>query len=228
MKLILSVLLTLVVIVALLVKKLRAHIGAIMVSYAIIMIGLFCFYNYRTADIILPFYKPVNQAFYQNDFIKDGEYTDAALWYILRDKTVIIPFSADFEGVGEDSFNDVWLSGKITDTNYENIFSKNGARVERIHADTFWVPDEHKDEFKKLGYLNDALRYSFMYNDFTSEFGNAFYYYWAYSTQSAPIELFLNIDDIDKDDVYYLMFDENVNLYLTSENYYDWNCDNND
>lgn len=222
MKLILSVLLTLVVIAALLVKKLRAHIGTIMVSYAIIMIGLFCFYNYRTAGIILPFYKPVNQSFYQTDFIEDGEYPDAALWYILRDKTIVIPLAADFSDVDVNSF-DGWLSGEIININYENIFTKNGAKVIKIDEANKLVPSEHIGDFENLGYINDALRYSYMHNDLTSEYGNGFYYYWAYSTQSEPTKLFLNINDIDKDDVYYLMFDENLNLYLTSENYYDWN-----
>jgi len=221
MKIALSVGLTLVVIIALLIKPLRKYKWKIMAGYAICVILLFVFYNYRTIGLILPFYRPTNQMFYQSDYVATKEYPDAFLPYLLKDKEVVVPTTLSWDESKKETY-DHWQSGGMLYMNIINILSENGAKVSK--EDYFYIFDQEKfqDELTDIGYLNDTFRYSFFYNDLESEYGNGFYYYWAYSASTTPFELYVSKKDVESCDRMYLMFNiEGNKLYLVSEAIYD-------
>ncbi|HOO29127.1 MAG TPA: hypothetical protein PLU43_11740, partial [Lachnospiraceae bacterium] len=66
-------------------KQYKKHILG---GFVIVMILLSFIYNIRTLSLIVPFYYPVNQTFYQPGFLENGEYPDSFLPLLLNGKTV--------------------------------------------------------------------------------------------------------------------------------------------
>ena len=221
MKIALSLMVTILVIIALIIKPLRKYKWTIMAIYGFAVIVLFVFYNYRTRDLILPFYKPVNQMFYQDDYIKTKEYPDAFMPYLLKGKEVVVPTLVTWDEDKKETY-DHWQSGGMLYMNMVNIFEENGAMVSWKEYNFFLDQEKYEDEIIELGYLNDTFRYSFFYNDIECEYGNGFYYYWAYGANSIPFELLICKRDIETADKLYLMFNSTGDmLYLVSESVYE-------
>lgn len=217
MKIILSLSLTAAVLVLLLVKKLKPYRSKIICFYGLAVAGLFAFYNYRTADLILPFYHPENQMFYQPEFLETGEYTDALLPYIVKGKTVhmydyYMDMDADFNNI------DVWNSGQMGVLDIKNIMEENGAKVIMMSDDPEYLTSEQTERLcENAGFLNDTFRYSYFYNNLDSEYGNGFYYYWFYSASRKPFSLLMDIEGIREADDLYFLTDESGNMVLMSE-----------
>ena len=221
MKIILSLALTIAVIAALLIKPLKKHRWKIMACYGLFTVALFIFYNARTLDLILPFYKPQSQTFYQSDYADTKEYPDALLPYILKDKEVVVPTLLTWDEANKESY-DHWQSGGMLNMNTVNILTENGAKVTKEDYLFILDPEALENELIELGYLNDTFRYSFFYNDLESEYGNGFYYYWAYGASSIPFELYICPKDLKEADRLYLMYDaEGDTMYLISDSVYE-------
>lgn len=221
MKIALSALVTILLIIALFIKPLRAHRWKIMTAYALSVIFLFAFYNYRTINLILPFYQPKNQMFYQKEYTDTKEYPDALLPYLLNGKEVAIPSQLKWDESVMETY-DHWQNGGMLNMNIYNILSENGAKVD--FEDYLYIIDREifEKELSELGYLNDTFRYSFFYNDIQSEYGNGFYYYWSYGASTQPFELLVWPDGIKEASKLYLMFDyEGNKLYLISSEVYE-------
>lgn len=221
MKLILSLAVTICVIVALLIKPLRRHIWAVMGMYSILVICLFAFYNYRTKDLILPFYTPTNQMFYQTEFAttEDGVYPDALLHYLVNGKTVYLPKYVCWEGIDIES-DEVWNNGQMMCINLVNILKSCGAEVVNEDNSELANVDAFGDKITNLGYLNDTFRYSFLYNDLTSEYGNSFYYLWFYGASKEPFRLYVYGDGIQETDELVLLMDTNLDIFLIPKDKY--------
>lgn len=217
MKIALSIALTAVIIVLLCIKKLKPYRGRIIALFGVGTVILFAIYNYKTADLILPFYHPVNQNFYQPEFVSTGEYTDALLPYIVKGKTVnMYDYSMDIDS--DLNSIDSWNSGKMIFADLRNILEENGATVNRISGYPTYVTKEKLDElFVNAGFLNDTFRYSYFYNNLNSEYGNGFYYYWFYSVNLEPFCLYVNPEGIESADEFYLVSDDSGNLCLMTE-----------
>lgn len=220
MKIALAIIVTIFALIGITVKPLRAHRGKIMAAYAVMVIFLFAFYNYRTKELILPFYKHNNQMFYQSRFADTGEYPDALLPYVLKGKTIVIPNIVKWDDSIKETY-DFWQNGDMINMNLYNIFTESGARVE--FGDYIYLLDKERQEkdMTRLGFLNDTFRYSYFYNDLESEYGNGFYYYWFYGANAVPFEIALCEDGFVDADTLYVLFDENGSLNLVSQAYYD-------
>lgn len=220
MKILLSAFVTIFVIIALCIKPLRVHKWKIMAAYAVLVIFLFAFYNVRTKDLILPFYKPTNQMFYQREFVDTKEYPDALLPYVLNGKKVILHRLMVWDKEDEETY-DIWQKGGMFNLNLDNIIKENGGSIERTDYYVLFDPKLIESDVDELGYLNDAFRYSFFYNDIQKEFGNSFYYYWSYGVSASPMELYIS-KDFENADTFYLMIDINDGnkYYLVSEEVY--------
>lgn len=219
MKIILAGTITLLVVLALLVKRLRKYKWGIMGAYLVGVIALFAFYNYRTLDLILPFYHSSNQLFYQKEFVEAGEYPDSLLPYIFEGKNVYLPNYIYWNEDTIDSY-DAWNNGEILCMNIEKILTSSGANV--IYSECGdKIKDEQKQLFEDLGYLNDTFRYSFFYNNLESEYGNAFYYYWYYGANSAPIKMYVCAHDLESAEDLMILFDKEMGFYLIAKDYYE-------
>lgn len=219
MKIALSLVLTIIVLAAIVIKPLWRFRWKIMAGYAFAMIILFTFYNYRTINLIIPIYHPLNQMFYQSEFAEEGEYPDALLAYILQDRNVVLPAYAAWDDSNIDS-EEAWKDGNILCMNIENILKESGANV--YYSDMKYVIEEsEKEYFEDFGYLNDTLRYSYLYNNLETEYGNGFFYYWFYGASTQPMKLYVCTNNMDEDDTLYLLFDGGFNFYLVSSQFYE-------
>ena len=162
MKIILSAIITIVLLVGLFIRPLRKHRWKILAGYAVAVAALFAFYNYRTLDLILPFYRPVNQMFYQEEFMESGEYVDAIIPYLTKDKTIYFPQYLNFDIAEEiKESNELWSSGSSLGMDLKNILAENGANV--ILADTGYGYDSTNrdmaefvsENFDDMGYINE-------------------------------------------------------------------------
>lgn len=217
MKIALSIALTAVIIVLLCIKKLKPYRGHIVCLFGIGTIILFAVYNYKTADLILPFYHPVNQTFYQPEFVSTGEYTDALLPYIVKGKTInMYDYTMDIDS---DLNNmDSWNTGTMLLADIRNILEENGATVNRMSDYPVFVTQEKVEElFENVGYLNDTFRYSYFYNNLNTEYGNGFYYYWFYSVSDEPFCLYVATEGIRESDELYMLTDKSGNWCLMSK-----------
>lgn len=219
MKIILAAAITILALVALSIKKFKNYRWIIMAAYMAGVIILFAFYNYKTIDLILPFYHPDNQMFYQKEFAEDGEYPDAILPYVLNGKNVYLPSYIYWMEETIDS-EESWKNGQMLSMNIENVLTNCGASV-IYSAETIKINEEQAKSFEEFGYLNDTFRYSFLYNNLTGEYGNGFYYYWFYNANAAPIRLYVCTQQLEESEDLYLLFDSSLGCYLISKDYFE-------
>lgn len=222
MKIALSLGLTFVVVVLLLIKSLKKYRGKIVFFYGCAVAALFAFYNIRTADLILPFYHPTNQMFYQPEFFEEGLYPDSLLPYLLKGKTIhISDYGVDLDG-DLNSFY-AWVEGRFMMKDMINIFEEFGADVEISTEDENNVLAERLSLDKSqalcadFGGMNDTFRYAFFHNDLETEFGNGFYYYWFYSSSMKPFNLLIDPEGIEEAADLYVLKDDNDNMVIVSE-----------
>lgn len=147
-------------------------------AVTILMSGL---YNIRTLNRLLPFYQPVNQAFYQPEFLKKGDYPDSLLINLFKDKTVYVKNDKYYVQDAE-QHNKHFMYAYYHVQSMQFFLDSAGAGLIRDdEMNEINLPEEQRDrDFEVLGNTNDMFRYCFMYNDFTEEAGNYFSYYWYY------------------------------------------------
>lgn len=199
-------------------------------AVTILMSGL---YNIRTLNRLLSFYRPVNQVFYQPEFLETGDYPDSLLINLFKGKTVYAKndkyYVPDAEQHGKNFMYAYYHVQSIQ-------FFLESADAELIRDDdmnNISLPAEQRDrDFEVLGNTNDMFRYCFMYNDFTEEAGNYFSYYWYYYEYLKTIRAYMNtgkdangetIFDADELVVMWNTIDgvEEEDIYIMTKEYYD-------
>ncbi|MCR5508354.1 MAG: hypothetical protein K6F34_06690 [Lachnospiraceae bacterium] len=150
-------------------------------------------YNIRMLDSLMPSFRPVNQTFYQPSYAEEGEYPDALLAILFKDRNVYVKN----DRCGEHGYGErYWLYKHYHAANMQWFLSAVDANV---------IPDDELNDiniaeelalndFSELGRANDMFRYIFMYNDLKEEWGNYFYYYWYYYEHLDTIKVYLEAD----------------------------------
>ena len=207
-------------------KKQRALIFGIFTACVIVLNLL---HSVRILDLIMPFYRPVRQTFYQEEFLEKGEYPDAILPLIIAGRDVYVKddrISWDDLG-GREPENVYWLYIYYHAQNALNWLGYSGAGVisDGSLNDAF-VGSGLKSDFEELGIINDMFRNTCMLNDFWEELGNYFYYYWYYAGLCDEMHVYLNTDGLKEADRLVLLWqsdngDESEDLYLMSYDYYE-------
>ncbi len=232
MKIIIAVVLTLGVLVALHIPKLKRRKGLVLAIYAVAIILVFCVYNFRTMRNIIRSYHPTNQSLYQPEFTKGGEFSDAFLEEFLRDKTVFTPndtYVTDYNaGPDFDSLTGhYWLYYYYHAVNMWSFLELAGADVIKDSSlNNTEFSDEQKAHYKDLGSANDMLRYIFPFSPYSEEWGNAFYHYWFYSTFIGDSRVYICTEDItDAEELVVIWQQEpeydTESYYIAEKNYYD-------
>lgn len=219
MKIILSATITFITFALLLTKKGKENRWKVLAGYALCVIALFVFYNIKTADLILPFYRPTNQLFYQPEFLEEGEYTDSLLPYVVGGKTIHLPSYILDELPGKESA-EAWQTGEMFCLNIFEVMKNCGAKTVIDEDNNFSMNIGEASDFEDIGYLNDAFRYSFLYNNSTEKYGNSFYYYWFYGDNFAPFKMYLYKDGLMENDELYLLVGSDRSLYLMPHEVY--------
>ncbi len=159
---------------------------------AAIIVALNVYYNAGTFKDVMSFISPVNQTFYQTDFLESEEYPDALLMPLFKDKTV---------RAKNDIYTIEEAEGEGKDFMYSYYHAKNIHRFIKAAGGTLQKDDGLNDvnlstkavadDFAPLGIANDMFRYMFMYNDGTDWTDNYFSYYWYYNEHLSPIKAYL-------------------------------------
>ncbi len=234
MKVIFVAALTVTACVLLLMK--RSYKRQILVAYFCIIAAFSVYYNIKLLPAMpdISFNRPFMQTFYQKAFLNTGEFPDSLLPLILKGKTVYTKNDPmDFEEA--DAMGKNWLYGYYHVKNAVNYLKLVRAKVECDEGmnGTMVTDLQIREDFHRLGPSNDMFRYSFVCNDFWEELGNAFTYYWYYSTHLSETEVFINIgtdkngEDINTSKELVMLWDspmgpkEEENIYIMTKAYYE-------
>lgn len=233
MRAIVTIVLTVIAIICLILKK--EYRGIIIGCYVGLMIVFGIFYNYRTIDNIIKFYKPYEQTFYQNEYIENGEYPDALLSVFFGDKTVYTKDDKYFLVLIEKEQKN-WLYAYYHRNNPINFMRAMGAEVfdEKEFNYTFISDQNIADDFDNLGVANDMFRYCFMYAEQDEYVWNYFNFYWYYYEYLDDIYVFMETTPDSKgetpftSDTLMVLWDtpkdhERENMYIMTKTYYDDN-----
>lgn len=165
----------------------------VIAGFAVIMMLMSVLYNIRLLGKLLPFYRPLNQTFYQTDFLKNGEYPDSLLMLLFKGKTVYLK---DDAVPSSDTHGRHWIYGYYHLHNVEWFLECMDAKPVLDDGMNDIILDDAKigNDFEELGITNDMFRNSFMYNDMEGEWGNYFYYYWYYYERLDTIRAYMNVN----------------------------------
>lgn len=232
-KMLIAVALALCVVLLLIIPKTKKYRTHILIAFAGICAVLGAAQTFRNASLILPFYHPNNQTFYQPEFAAEGTYPDAILQLLVKGKTVYIKDDLDDYLAGHSKnaettsyFDDwkYWMYQYYHQTNLTDFLTASGATV--IAADEYndsTISGEKADDFELLGYTNDLNRYLFPLSNLNEEWSNSFFYYWYYSSYLPLSEVYVMGDDINKTKELVILSDdkENETWYVMTKDYYD-------
>lgn len=179
-------------------KLLKKNKNLILMLFLTSVIIISAFFMLRDIGSLNDYIRPLNQLFYQEEFLEDGIYADAILPIMVKGKTVYTKddiFVPDFDMDGEP----VW-EPQINKINYgintENLLKEFGARTIRDKSlNDVTVPDSLKSEFEDLGYANDMLRFSGAAGYYTEEYGNFFHHYYLYTAHGSPLHIYIHQDE---------------------------------
>lgn len=224
MKYIAVAVLTIAVVVLLRWKK--EYRGYVLTGFVIAMIMLSFVYNVRVLPSIVPFYRPINQTFYQTEFLEKGEYPDSFLPLLLKGKTVYTKDDrVTLDQAVAEGKNFVYAYYHNENAiNYMELME--ASVIPDAELNDARVSEAQMEKFADLGYANDMFRYSFLLNDFWEELGNYFTYYWYYSDYLPEIHVYLNAEGMEEADTLVVLWDGNAeneaeNLYIMTEAYYE-------
>ena len=158
---------------------------------AVLMSGLY-YYRLFSVKQLIPFYRPVNQTFYQTEFLEKGEYPDSLLMLLFKDKTVYAKDDAYLLADAEKHNKYFMYAYYHAKSMYFFLEYAQAALIKDPGMNDHMVGNSVLEEdFTELGNVNDMFRYCFMYNDFTEEAGNYFSYYWYYYELMGPLKAYL-------------------------------------
>lgn len=235
MKILIACVLTVAAVVLLHIPGLRKKKGVILALYAVGMILFFVMYNSRTLSRIIRFYHPTGQTMYQPEFFESKEYPDAFLEEYLKGKTVYTP-DDDYEVRDDidvnnfhrfDSYKNYWLYYYYHAKNMWNYLDFCGAKVVKDGSlNGVTISDEQKAYYEDLGPANDMLRYTFPLTEYNGEWGNAFYFYWFYSTFIQDSRIYVCPQGLERETELVLIWQDEGGhdtecYYLASKKYYD-------
>ena len=234
MKLLLVMAVTVLVITLMFLPATKKYRGRILIGFGVCALLLSAAQTLRTASLMLPFYSPREQSFYQKEFADEAMYPDALLQLVVKGRTVYIKDDLDdymrenrytYDN-GESFYPDgkYWTYIFYHQVNFQEFLEAAGANV--VAADEYnsdYIDEEHAADFKLAGHTNDMNRYLFPLSERGEEWSNSFYYYWYYSTYLGEMNLYVNTDGLSEADEIVILWDdkENETWYVMSRDYYD-------
>lgn len=212
--------------VAVLLRWKKEYKGYVLTGFVIAMIFLSFVYNTRVLSSTVPFYRPINQTFYQTEFLEKGEYPDSFLPLLLKGKTVYTKDDrVTLDQAVAEGKNFVYAYYHNENAiNYMELME--ASVIPDAALNDAGVSEELMEDFTDLGYANDMFRYTFLCNDFWEELGNYFTYYWYYFEYLPEIHIYLNEEGMEEADTLVVLWDgdaenEAENLYIMTKAYYE-------
>lgn len=224
MKLVSVAIVSVAVLILFRIPALKQHKGKIIAGYACALILLSVAIDVKTLNLMLPFYTPTDQVFYQPEFLEEGIYPDAIIPYIVEGKTVYTkndPVNSRQEAMdmGYD-----WVYAYFHMHNIVDYLKTVGASVvSKEDYNDILINDKQKECFTDFGYTNDMFRYMFNLNDIKEEWGNSFYFFWYYCNHAGESRVYICTEGIKDCDEIMLIWqgEEAEDIYIISKDYYE-------
>lgn len=221
------------VIAGILIRLKSKYRNLILICFCVVMLIMSGLYNVKLLGKLLPSFKPVNQTFYQPEFLEKGEYPDSLLMLLFKGKTVYVKDDEYYIPAAEQhgkTFMYAYHHSRdiFRFLDYAGAMAIHDKNVKEVAIDK----DLAERDFEELGITNDMFRYCFMYNLISDEPGNYFSYYWYYYEYLKTIKAYINIAPdkngetvFDSDELMILWntFDgvEEEDIYIMTKAYYD-------
>lgn len=186
-------------------------------------------YTYTHTESILKSRQPFNQTFYSDEYIETGEFPDAFLRLLLKDKKVYVKndriILEDAEAKGY-----YWLYAYYhVDNMIHYLNSVHADVIEDESLNDKELSEDKAGKFERLGYLNDLLRNTVMYTQFDNDCGNYLFYLWYYRELCDTSYIYLNPESLDEDELVLIWQKrsdtdvETEDMYLCGKQYYEEN-----
>lgn len=223
------------VVTGLLIRIKREYRDKILLCFGVLIVLMSGLYNVRLLNKLLPVFRPVNQTFYQTEFLENGEYPDSLLLLLFKGKTVYVKndeyLLSDAENHGKYFLYAYHHSKDICwFLDYAGATVVRDKNVAEVPMDKMRI----ESDFEELGITSDMFRYCFLYSDIPDEPGNYFSYYWYYYEDLKAIKAYMNISPdgngktvFDSDELMILWNTvddvEEEDIYIMTRDYYDNN-----
>lgn len=204
--------------------------------FALGVIGVNLLYNLRSLAGIYPLYHPDTQARYVEQFMEDGEYADALLQLLVKDKEIRVHDLGDpyehpvytyyEEGDPHVKYAVAHDPKYYYGRDYVRFFEEFAGSVsvdETLATKESFDFSVFRDEssMTRIGYSNDMARYTFLINQDEIEQASYFWYDYVYRGESETMYIYLE-NDISADDTSLVaLWDTENNLYIMSREHYD-------
>ncbi len=164
----------------------------ILAILGVIVIVMNLFYNARIMDKIISFAKYTNQTVYNQEYAERGEYPDALLIRLFKDRTVYVKNDVFTVEESEDSGRHYMYMYHHAKDMQNYVEGSGGTVIKSDDMNDVTLEDQKiREDFYDLGPANDMFRYSFMYNGGKGWTRNYFSYYWYYSEYLKEIHVYL-------------------------------------
>lgn len=227
------VIIGLALIAGILIRIKREYKNRILLCFGVLIVVMSGLYNVRLLNKLLPVFRPVNQTFYQTEFLENGEYPDSLLMLLFKDKKVYVK-DEEFLLYQVEEQHKFFLYAYYHAKDVYSFLDYAGASTIRDDKMNGIMVDEDRlaEDFTELGITNDMFRYCFMYNDIQDEPGRYFNYYWYYYELLDTIRAYMNIMpdsngetvfDADELVILWNTVDgtEEEDIYIMTKDYYD-------
>lgn len=208
--------------------KLKKHRVAILLG-GISFMALICgAYGYSRSEGILKTIKPINQTFYNNEFLETGEFPDAFLRLYFKDKNVYVK-DDEITMAHAEYLGYSWMYAFYHAKDMKNYLDSVGARViPDENMNRAKVTEEIAEDFENLGYTSDLLRNTVMYTKTENDCGNYLFYQTYYREMCDTSYIFLNTESLKDTDELVLLWQhrlgsslETEDMYLMGKDYYE-------
>lgn len=221
------------VVAGLIIRKNSKYRNRVLLAAGLVMVLMSLLYNLRSLSSMLEFVRPTNQAFYQTDFLEEGNYPDSLLMLLFEGRKVYVRDDAYLIGEPEKHGKNFNYALYHARTEYYFLEYLDTDLIKDAGMNEEVVTDKLLDrDFESVGPVNDMLRYCFLYGDLPYESANYFAYYWYYYEYLDEVRAYVcNKADSKGETVFtsdeLVMFwnvyegREEEDLYIMTRDYYD-------
>ena len=227
------VIIGLAIIAGILIRIKREYKNRILLCFGVLIALMSGLYDIRLLGKLLPIYRPLNQTFYQTEFLENGEYPDSLLMLLFKDKKVYVK-DEEFLLYQVEEQHKHFLYAYYHAKDVYSFLDYAGASTIRDDKMNGTMIDEDRlaEDFSELGITNDMFRYCFMYNDIQDEPGRYFNYFWYYYELLDTIRAYMNIMPDSKGETVFnadelvILWNtvdgtEEEDIYIMTKDYYD-------
>jgi len=200
--------------------------GLIFLSAVFLMTAICGLFSFSNADKILASVQHTEQTLFSPEFLETGEFPDAFLRLLFKEKKVYIKDDlVDFLVDTPYAYQYAAFHGRNPINYLESVDAK---IVMDASMNDKYVLAPNTDDFENIGYLNDFMRNTVLYTKYDREWANYFAYVWYYRDFAKPSHIYVNADGLEDTDEIVVIWqrvegeeEQTEDLFIMSKDYYE-------